>query len=113
MEKVTLETSRTNEKKETLQKFNNVDLKVDYFWDSHGTLINWNESVNSPTEWTNVNVEIILYSFTENFSDTAYDFVNRQLVVNGKVISGDLLDGTINKFGNKTTLHCRVVVGWG
>ena len=113
MEKVTLETSRTNEKKETLQKFNNVDLKVDYFWDSHGKLINWNESVDSPTKWTNVNVEIILYSFTENISDNAYDFVNRQLVVNGKVISGDLLDGTISKFGNKTTLYCRVVVGWG
>ena len=113
MEKTTLKTSRTNEKKETLQKFNNIDLKVDYFWDSHGKLIDWNESVDSPTEWSNVDVEIILYSFTENLSGTTYDFVNRQLVVDGKVISGDLLKATINKSGNKTTLHCRMVVGWG
>lgn len=110
MEKFTLQTSRTNEKKETIQKFDNIDLKVEYFWDSHGKLIKWKESAD---EWTNVNVEIILYSFTENIADNSYDFENRQLVVNGKVISGDLHDVTINKSGNKTTLYCRVVVGWG
>lgn len=110
MEKFTLQTSRTNEKKETIQKFDNIDLKVEYFWDSHGKLIKWKESAD---EWTNVNVEIILYSFTENIADNSYDFENRQLVVDGKVISGDLHDATINKSGNKTTLYCRVVVGWG
>jgi hypothetical protein len=111
MEKFNLQTSRTNEKKETIQKFDNIDLKIEYFWNSHGKLVKWKESAD---EWSNVNVEIILYSFTENISDNAYDFVSRQLLVDGKyVISGDLFDAVINKFGNKTTLYCRVVVGWG
>lgn len=111
---ISFETTRTNEVTEILGDFKNVNLKVDYFWDSHGKLVNWNDSVGEPTSWSDVNVQIKKYSFTEKMFDSEYDFETRQLWVNGKQIAGDVIDCKLKldvKTGN--TLYCRVAVGWG
>ena len=111
---ISLETVRTNEVTEILGDFKNVKLKVDYFWDSHGKLINWNESVKEPTAWSDVNVQIKKYSFTEKMFDSEYDFETRQLWVNDKQIAGDVIDCKLRLDGETgRTLYCRVAVGWG
>jgi hypothetical protein len=114
---ISLETNRINEKKELLQSFSAVDVQVDYFWDSYGSYVNWNNHTIAPKTWSDANVQIVLYSFTTVFPSTgnSYDFETNQLVINDKVVSGDLIDCTVklDPANNKTCLYCRVAVGWG
>jgi hypothetical protein len=114
---ISLETNRINEKKELLQSFSAVDVLVDYFWDSNGNYINWNNHTIAPKTWSDANVQIILYSFTTVFPSTgnSYDFETNQLVINDKVVAGDLIDCIVklDPANNKTCLYCRVAVGWG
>ena len=106
--------SRTNEQKEVLADFKNVILKVDYFWDSHGTLVLWNDCVEDPTYWSKADVQIVKYSFTEHLLNRDFDFDFRQLWVNGKQVSGDVINCKVKTdFIGVTTIYCRVAVGWG
>ena len=111
---IPFETTRTNEVTEILGDFKSINLEVDYFWDSHGKLVNWNDSIKEPTSWSNVNVQIKKYSFTEKMFDSEYDFETRQLWVNNRLLAGDVIDCKL-KLDGKTgsTLYCRVAVGWG
>jgi hypothetical protein len=117
LKSIPLETNRINEKKDVLQSFSAVDVLVDYFWDSNGNYINWNNHTIAPKTWSDANVQIILYSFTTVFPSTrnSYDFETNQLVINDKVIAGDLIDCIVklDPANNKTCLYCRVAVGWG
>lgn len=111
---VALETKRTNEVTEILGDFQNINLEVDYFWDNHGKLINWNDCVEEPTTWSGTDVKIRKYSFTEKLLDNEYDFEAKQLWVNSKLIAGDVIDYKIKPdSGTGSTLYCRVAVGWG
>lgn len=106
--------SRTNVKSEVLAEYENVILKVDYFWNSHGKLVLWNDCVEDPTYWSMANVKIVSYSFTEHLLNRDFDFDFRQLWVNGKQISGDVMSCKIKTdFIGATTIYCRVAVGWG
>ncbi len=106
--------TRINEHKVCLAAFEHVNVQVNYFWDSHGKLVNWNDATESPTSWTDAKVEIYRYSFTECLLGKTFDFQTDQLYINDKIISGDLFN--YNKetdFDSKTTLTCSVIVGWG
>ena len=106
--------TRTNEKTETLLDCKDVILKVDYFWDSHGKLVLWNDRVEEPTYWSKADVEIRKYSFTEHLMDRDFDFDFRQLWVNGKQVNGDVINCKVTTdFLDVTTVYCRVSVGWG
>lgn len=111
---VPLETSRTNEKREVLGTYPKVNVKADYYWDSHGKLIKWNSHVKEQRIWTNADVKIEVYSFTEQLIDNNYDFQTVQLYVNNHLISGELVNcvAKVDSTG-KVTLHCKVTVGWG
>jgi hypothetical protein len=109
-----LKTVRTNEKTTILEDYKDIILKVDYFWDSHGKLIKWNESVAEPTYWSGVDVQIQKYEFTEHLLNRDFDFEVHQLVVNGKLIAGDVYSHREKTdFTGVTTVTCKVVVGWG
>lgn len=111
---VELAVTRTNEKTETFAEYKDVILKVDYFWDSHGNLINWNECVEEPTFWSKADVQIQKYSFTEHLLNQDFDFEVHQLIVNGKQIAGDVMSHkATTDFLGVTTVYCRVAVGWG
>lgn len=107
--------TRTNEKRETLIAFKNIDVKVKYFWDDHGKLINWDKLSGLSTEYIDAKVRIEDYSFTERASLLSKkDFTVRQLVINDKAIPGDTFDMDI-QFGSdgKIILYCKVIVGAG
>lgn len=106
--------TRTNEQTEVFAEYKDVILKVDYFWNSHGELINWNEHVEEPTFWSGVDVQIQKYTFTERLLERDFDFEVHQLLVNGKHISGDVISHKAKTdFLGVTTVYCRVAVGWG
>lgn len=110
---MTIKSTRTNEKKIIVGRYPKADLKVDYFWDNHGKLINWNEQTEEPTSWSDVKVQIYKYSFTEKLIEREFDFETFQLIINGKTLSGELRDWTVDIKSGKYILQCRVVVGWG
>jgi hypothetical protein len=115
MNTVEFKTTRTNEKKEVIQSYSNINVEIDYVWDSHGDLFDWTEHTEEQTIWEAADVQIIRHSFTEELLGSSYDFEHVQLIVDGKVISGDLIGCTIklDPANNKKCLCCRVTVGWG
>ena len=109
-----LETTRSNEQKIIIGEYNKVALKVDYFWDAHGDLINWNEHVDEPTYLPWADIKIRKYSFVENLCGKEFYFVTDQLIVNDRVIAGDLLEYNLEKDESGfETLVCKLAVGWG
>lgn len=108
-----MKTTRVNEKKEVVSEYTDVILKVDYFWDDHGTLIPWNDSVPDPTFWSHANIKRIRYSFTERLLGRELDFVAHQLEVNGEIISGDCVNIFPEYEDNQLVIRCWIVVGWG
>lgn len=104
---------RTNEKIETLMTIEKASLKVDYFWNHHGKLIDWNEYVCYPFEWSNANVNISKVSFTQEISEHAFDFEATQLAVNNYKLGGDVVEINVELEDNTIKIYCKVVVGWG
>lgn len=109
----TIPVTRINEKKEVVSEYTDVILKVDYFWDSHGKLVPWNDSVEDPTFWSHAKVRRIKYSFTEKLLGKEFDFEMHQLEVNGKIISGDCVNIFLDQIDNQLVVKCWVTVGWG
>jgi len=110
----TLKVTRTNEKRETLGAWWGVNVKVNYYWDNHGKLIDWNEHVEAPTSWTDAMATIEVYSFTECLINNTHDFRVVRLHVDNKLVPGELVNCIAKVDGNgKVTLHCKVVAGWG
>lgn len=97
-----------------LMTFENANVFVDYYWDSHGKEVNWNEHVNKPTVWTKASVKIGLLRVSQQVLDKTFEFESKQLIVDGERISGDVTevkaeldeDGILEVF-------CKVTVGWG
>jgi hypothetical protein len=108
-----IETKRTNELTTVVGDFKDVDLKVEYYWDNHGKLINWTDCVEDPNFWSKADVQIKRYSFTENLLGKSFDFEMLQLVVNGRMISGDVIKYFLEEDKDGTLLKCFVTVGWG
>lgn len=108
--------TRTNEKIMTIAEYHNVNLKVSYFWDNHGKLINWTEFVEQPTSWSGVNVRVDEYSFSQTFDflNKTMDFKETQLFVDNERISGDVVDISRRRDKDGTiTVYCKLVIGWG
>lgn len=107
--------TRTNEKRETLIAFKNINVDNTYCWDDHGKLINWNEHTNLPTTFIGVRVRIDQYAFTERSGLTRKkDFKIQQLIINDEYLPGDVVNMEVS-FDDKRrmTLHCKIVVGAG
>ena len=108
--------SRTNEKVVTIAEFNNVNLQVSYYWDSHGKLLNWTAFVEQPKSWSKVNVKIEEYSFSQTFDflNKTMDFKKTQLLVDNELIFGEVVDMSCTRSRDGIiTVGCKVVIGCG
>lgn len=107
--------SRYNENKETIVDVKGADLKLDFFWNSHGDLINWNALTPEPNFYQDSDVKLVIYTFTEDILGGTYDFEACQVLVNDEIISGDVINYLIDEDEEtgKVTVKCRVAVGWG
>ena len=107
---------RTNEKIVTIAEYENVNLRVSYYWDSHGKLDNLTRHIEQPTYWSDVKVRVDEYSFSQTFDflNKTMHFKERQLYVNDELISGDVVDMSRRTDRNGTvTVYCKLVIGWG
>lgn len=104
---------RTNEKKTVIYEYDKAQLRVGYFWNNHGELIDWNWYVEEPRFWSDAKVRVIEYAFTMKLRDEDCDFKVYQLEVNGKIISGSCTNIQVVDEEGKVIIDCQVVVGWG
>lgn len=106
--------SRTNEVRTVVEDYKGIIVRVNYYWDSHGELINWNSLTHDPLFWPRADVKINKYAFTESLAGADLDFTTYQLVVDNRIITGDVLDWKVetNESG-ALSLLCSVAVGWG
>ena len=106
--------ARTNEKRTTIHDWDDLNVKVNYFWAAEDKLINWNGQVNLPVGWLHAKVRIDLLEFTENFESlgVSKDFKVCQLYVNEQFI-GELFDTNMIEVETVSYLKCDVVVGCG
>lgn len=101
-------------KNKVLYEQEHVNVKVDYFWDNHGDLVNWNKFTDLPTSWKDAKVKLEKKQLTQTLFNKEYTFEVTQLTINDNVISGDVLNCIIEKgFDGSDTFICRITVGWG
>lgn len=107
--------SRTNEKRTTLQEYEDVNVRVDYFWASkEDGLIPLDGGVALPGGWLHAKARIDLLEFTETFDniDKTIDFKTLQLYINSEFI-GELADVQEEDTARGKVIKCYVVVGAG
>ena len=106
--------SRTNEKRTTLQEFEDATIKVNYFLVEHDKLTPCNQLVPLPGGWIHCKARVDLLEFTEHFEalDTTKDFKTFQLYINDEFI-GELIDVQEEDTVNAKLIKCSVVVGVG
>ena len=107
--------SRTNEKRTTLHEYEDVSVKVNYFWASkEDGLVPLDNEVNLPGGWIHSKVRIDLLEFTEHFEELGrtMDFKTLQLYINDDFI-GELVDVREEDTANAKLIKCSVIVGAG
>lgn len=106
--------ARTNEKRTIIHEWDDVNVKVDYFWAEDDKMIKYNDQVPLPIGWLHAKVRVDLLEFTENFEslEITKDFRVSQLYINGEFI-GELFDIQMEAGEVSTYLKCEVIVGAG
>lgn len=107
--------SRYNENKETIVELKGVDLKLDFYWNNRGDLVSWNELTPEPNFYQDVDVKVVVYTFTEDILGGTYTFEVCQVLVNDEVVGSEVLNYLVSndEETGKVTVKCRVAVGWG
>jgi hypothetical protein len=102
---------RTNEKTTTLQEYNDIHVKADYFCVTDDKLVNWNDQVNLPAGWIHAKVKIDLLEFTETFEerDKAMDVKVQRLYINDDFI-GELIGVGVVQGETGLIMKCAVCV---
>jgi len=105
---------RTNEKRTTVHEWDDINVKVNYFWAENDKMIKWEGQVPLPTAWLHAKVRVDVLEFTENFESLGLskDFRASQLYINNEFI-GELFDIQMEAGASSTYIRCDVVIGAG
>lgn len=105
---------RTNEKRTTLHEWDDMNVKVRYFWAEDDKMTNCTDSVELPVGWLHAKVRLDLLEFTETFENLGLtkDFQASQLYINEEFI-GEVFEVTIKEGEKAPYLLCDVIIGCG
>lgn len=98
----------TDEKKETLFKQSNINLKVKFFWDSHGNLV---EFTNDKDKKTFSKKDCTIEIEKENCKIDGVEIETWNLIVNGEKMNGSVYRYNYNP--NTKNINIKLVLGWG
>lgn len=107
---------RTNEKVELLKAWENIKVRLNFYWNSHGKRILWNDSVKEQKNYSKANVRIEKFSFTEHFEYTGpQDFETWRLYINDRLIAGDVTNFRWVEDEDGIVRSCSIKLdcGWG
>jgi len=101
------EIKETNKTEETLFE-GKVNLKIKYFWDSHGNLVGFTNSKGNKTfSKKNADVKIVKVNSQLN----GIEFEDWDIYMNGKK-----MNGSVYRYGYRAdtnNLNVKLVLGWG
>lgn len=105
---------RTNEKRTTIHEWDDINVKVNYFWAEDDKMVKCNEQVPLPVGWLHAKVRIDLLEFTEDLDGLgiSHDFHISQVYINDEFI-GELFEVKMEEGASSTYLRCDVVIGAG
>ena len=105
---------RTNEKRTTIHEWDDINVKVNYFWAEDDKMVKCNDQVPLPVGWLHAKVRIDLLEFTENLDGLgiSHDFHISQVYINDEFI-GELFEIKMEEGASSTYLRCDVVIGAG
>lgn len=88
-------------------------LIVDKVWDSHGDLVNFNDSETPNGKlYKNAKVTIIAETNKIWFNREKNDFIESEDW--DIIVDGEKLNGSVNSYrGTKNALRVKLIVGWG
>lgn len=104
---------RSNRNKKVLITFNDINLEVAHLWKKQGKLINYDDQMELPTTYENVQVQLERHTFSERIDLTHKQDYDVQLItVDGQYLPGDVLslEVTFDKY-EKMALSCKIIVG--
>lgn len=111
VESVQLELNRIKEDYEVLFEGEQLNVTVDFKWDSHGNLVPFPSGPNG--EYTlilvGVSVKITKHTYTDIIGEHEVNGESWLLDINGERINGDVYEYKCN--GNK--FYCECITGWG
>lgn len=110
-ESIEIDMQRYNETEETILSMNDIDVVIDFYWDSHGKLVEFRGPNDEQREELHVDTIRIIersydvkYEFSENLiSCVAYD-----IYINGK-----LQPFSFDSYVIRKRLFIKAIVGWG
>ena len=112
----TVKLARTNEQTEVLKEWDNIRVRLNFYWNAHGKRILWNDSVEEQKNYSRAKVRIEKYSFTENYEYSgSHDFEVWRLYVNDRLIAGDVTHFRWTEDEDKVVKSCSIKLdcGWG
>lgn len=106
--------STKNTKKTILESFKKADVNIEYYWNSHGRLVEFVLG-DRQTSWKDVKVRLEEHAFCVKALEEESNFVDWLLFINGKQleVSIDSYEVHSEPSSGKWLFFCRAVVGWG
>lgn len=105
---MTYEPKETNRVEETIFKKESVNLKVKFYWNSHGTLVEFT-GPNDKKTFSRKNIKVEIVKVQRNLEDTPFE--TWDLFVND-----ERMEGSVYRYSyieNSNNLNIKLVVGWG
>lgn len=115
VESFNMELKRTNEKMEVIFSRHDINVEVEFFWDSHGTLIPWSIEVDGKEKKSYCRVKACVWIVKNTFTmmDTDWETwsVSIRTEKDGLKKFDDVKKYSYNP--NSNILRIKSVVGWG
>lgn len=108
LKSITIDLIRTDEKSEIIYSAKKVNLKIKFFWDSHGRLVEF-PGFNDKLTFSKRNVDIDIEKETFKLDGIEFEYWN--LIINGEKLG----NGTIYRYSltPSNNFYVKMVVGWG
>lgn len=106
----TIRFQTTSKTEKTLFESENINLKINFFWDSHGKMIPWELDGKKSMSRKNASVKIVEVKQTYDITGDSV-FTSWVVYVNGSFVSGDIARYSTTQ--NGTMLNIKSVVGSG
>lgn len=95
--------------KQELLKLDNVDIEIEFFWNSHGKKVPFPGGPKKKKSYSKVKSKVVINE--RMYEQFDIEFQSWTLFVNDELIGGEV--ESYNFIGERNILRVKVIVGWG